>query len=190
MNKNTLPDFDEVTRIFESASLMVGAAEVHGVLAGLVCAGVKLDATSWEAPFNDLINEGLGLPAEAKKTATQLYSIICEQLTDGNMGFKLLLPDDEVPLDERAEAMAQWAQSFLVGFGIMQSKLNQAPENIQELITDIRDISQVSLDFEQEDEESELAFNEVVEYLRIGALLCFNEFAQPLTTTNDKPTLH
>ncbi len=190
MTNNTLPDFNEVTRVLESASLMVGAAEFHGVLAGLICAGVKLDATSWEAPFNDLVNEGFGLPPEAKKLAIELYSTICVQLTDGNMAFTLLLPDDEQPLDERAEAMAQWAQSFLVGFGMMQSKLNQASENIQELITDIRDISQVSLDFEQEDEESELAFSEVSEYLRIGALLCFNEFGQPLTPVKDKPTLH
>ena len=190
MSKKTLPDFEEVTRVFESGSLMVGAAEVHGILAGLICAGVKLDATSWEVPFNDLVNEGLGLPLEAKNVATDLYSTICAQLTDGNLAFTLLLPDDDQPLDERAEAMSQWAQSFLVGFGMMQSKLNQAPENIQELITDLRDISQVSLDFEPEDEESELAFNEVIEYLRIGAIICFNEFAQLLEPTNEKPTLH
>ncbi|RJG42052.1 UPF0149 family protein [Motilimonas pumila] len=190
MSKNNLPEFDHVTRVLEGAELTVGAAEVHGVLAGIVCAGVKLDGQSWQGPFNDLVNEGFGLPSEAKIVCNDLYQLICQQLSDGNMAFSLLLPDDDQPLDERAEAMSQWAQSFLVGFGMLQQKLNQAPENIQELITDIRDISQVSLDFDIEDEESEMAFTEVIEYLRVGAMLCFNEFSKTASISTDKPTIH
>ena len=85
--------------------------------------------------------------------------------------------------------MAQWAQGFLVGFGMVQQALNQASEDVQEVIRDIRDISQLSLDFEQEDEESEIAFTEIVEYLRVSAMLCFNTFSRNMPTPISN-TLH
>ena len=189
MSKELLPSFEKITQALEAAELYTNASETHGVLSGLVCGGVKLDDQSWQAHFNDVVNEGMGLPHNVKPLVESLYGQVVNQITDDGLGFKLLLPDDEVPLDERAEAMAQWAQGFLVGFGMVQQALNQAPSEIQELIRDIRDISQVSLDFEQEDEESEIAFAEIVEYLRVGAMLCFNTFSRKTATPVSK-TLH
>ena len=57
------------------------------------------------------------------------------------------------------------------------------------MIRDIRDISQLSLDFEQEDEDSEIAFTEIVEYLRISAMVCFNTFSRK-TSSPVSNTLH
>jgi len=189
MSKEPLPNFKKITQTLETAELYTNASETHGILSGLVCGGVELDSESWRAHFNDVVNEGMGLPSNAKKLIESIYEQVVHQFTDDGLGFKLLLPDDEVPLDERAEAMAQWAQGFLVGFGMVQQGLNQASAEIQELIRDIRDISQVSLDFEQEDEESEIAFAEIVEYLRLGAMSCFNTFSRRLPTPVSK-TLH
>ncbi|WP_019616435.1 UPF0149 family protein [Psychromonas ossibalaenae] len=189
MSKEPLPSFEKITQTLEDADLFTNASETHGVLSGLVCGGVKLDDQSWRPHFNDVVNEGLGLPRNAQKLVESIYGQVVNQFTDDGMGFNLLLPNDDVPLDERAEAMAQWAQGFLVGFGMVQQALNQASDEIQELIRDIRDISQVSLDFEQEDEESEIAFAEIVEYLRVGAMLCFNAFSRKAPAPVSK-TLH
>ncbi len=189
MSNKKLPEFDLVTQAMESADVMAGAAEVHGVICGLICGGVELDGKSWLEPFNDLINEGFGLPSEAKRVAEEIYHTSCYQIGDANLSFALLLPDDNIPLDERAEAMSQWVQSFLVGFGMVQQELNKASEDLQELIKDFSDISQVSLDFEQEDEESEVAYAEVIEYLRVGAILSFNELGKK-SAAETKPTLH
>lgn len=178
MSKDPLPNFEKINQILEAAELFSNASETHGVLSGLICGGVKLDDQSWRSHFNDVVNEGLGLPLKAKKLVELIYGQVVNQFTDDGLGFDLLLPNDDVPLDERAESMAQWAQGFLVGFGLVQQGLNDAPSDVQELIRDIRDISQVSLDFEQEDEESEIAFSEIVEYLRVGAMLCFNTFSR------------
>ncbi|MGB5446008.1 MAG: UPF0149 family protein [Psychromonas sp.] len=180
MSDESLPSFNKITHTLEAANLFTNASETHGVLSGLICGGVKLDGKSWQPYFNDVVNEGVGLPIKAQKLVESIYGQVVNQFTDDGLGFNLLLPDDGVPLDERAEAMSQWAQGFLVGFGMVQQALNQAPAEIQELIRDIRDISQVSLDFEQEDEDSEIAFAEIVEYLRVGAMLCFNTFSRQL----------
>ncbi len=189
MSKEPLPSFEKITQILEDAELYTNASETHGVLSGLVCGGVKLDSQSWRPHFNDVVNEGMGLPSKANKLVEAIYGQVVNQFTDDGLGFKLLLPGDDVPLDERAEAMAQWSQGFLVGFGMVQQALNQASDEIQELIRDIRDISQVAFDFEQEDEESEIAFAEIVEYLGVGAMLCFNTFSRQPATPISK-TLH
>ena len=189
MSKKLLPSFEKITQTLEAADLYTNASETHGILSGLVCGGVKLDDQSWRGLFNDVVNEGMGLPSNAQRLVESVYGQVVNQITDDGLGFQLLLPDDDVPLDERAEAMAQWAQGFLVGFGMVQQALNQASDEIQELIRDIRDISQVSLDFEQEDEDSEIAFAEIVEYLRVGGMLCFNTFSRKSATPVSK-TVH
>jgi len=178
MSSSVLPSFEKIAQALETAELFTNAAETHGILSGFVCGGVALDDQSWQPLFNDVVNEGMGLPSSLKKLVADIYADVVKQCTDDGLGFNLLLPDDEKPLDERAEAMAEWAQGFLVGFGMVQQGLNHAPEEIQEVIRDIRDISQLSLDFEQEDEESEIAFAEIVEYLRVSAMLCFNTFSR------------
>lgn len=178
MNSNVLPSFKKISQELEDAELFTNAAETHGVLSGFVCGGIDLDSQQWLSLFNDVVNEGIELPRSLKQLISDLYADVVKQCTDDGLGFNLLLPDDESPLDERAEAMAQWAQGFLVGFGMVQQALNQASEDVQEVIRDIRDISQLSLDFEQEDESSEIAFTEIVEYLRVGAMICFNNFSR------------
>ena len=189
MTKKLLPSFEKITQMLEAADLYTNASETHGILSGLVCGGLKLDDQSWRTHFNDIVNDGMGLPSSVNKLVESIYGQVLNQITDDGLGFKLLLPDSDVPLDERAEAMAQWSQGFLVGFGMVQQALNQAANEIQELIRDIRDISNISLNFEQEDEESEIAFDEIEEYLRIGAMLCFNTFSRKTATPVSK-TLH
>lgn len=189
MSIEPLPNFAKITEILETADLFTSASEVHGVLAGLVCGGIDLDSQTWLTHFNDVINEGMGLPLKAKQLVGSLHAQVISQFTDDGLGFHLLLPDDNKPLDDRCDAMSQWSQGFLVGFGMVQSALNQATEEVQELIKDIRDISQLSLGFEQEDEESEIAYAEIVEYLRVGAMLCFNHFSRKPKTLISK-TIH
>lgn len=189
MNIKPLPSFSEITEILEEADLFTSASEVHGMLSGFICGGIDLDSKSWLAHFNDVMNEGMGLPSKAKTLVSSIHAQVVTQFTDDGLGFNLLLPDDDKPLDDRCDAMSQWAQGFLVGFGMVQQALNEASEEIQDLIKDIRDISQVSLDFEQEDEESEIAYAEIVEYLRVGAMLCFNHFSRKPSTPTSK-TIH
>lgn len=184
-----LPSFDKISQALDGSDLFTNAAETHGVLSGFVCGGIDLDGRSWQPLFNDVVNEGMSLPQSLKVLISDIYADVVKQCTDDGLGFNLLLPEDNKPLDERAEAMAQWAQGFLVGFGMVQQALNQASEDVQEVIRDIRDISQLSLDFEQEDEDAEIAFIEIVEYLRVSAMLCFNTFSRH-TPTPISTTLH
>tara|TARA_R110001583_G_scaffold25250_3_gene91536 strand:- start:3847 stop:4416 length:570 start_codon:yes stop_codon:yes gene_type:complete len=189
MSIEPLPSFNQITDVLQEAELFTSTSEVHGILSGFICGGIDLDSQSWLTHFNDVVNEGVGLPQKAKKLIISIYNQVLSQFTDDGLGFNLLLPDDEQPLDDRCDLMSQWAQGFLVGFGMVQPALKEASEEVQELIKDIRDISQISLDFEQEDEESEIAYAEIVEYLRIGVMLCFNHFSRKPSQSSSK-TIH
>ena len=185
-SSKSLPDFSEMTQTLEDADLFTNTSETHGILTGLVCGGVNLDSQDWLTHFNDVVNEGQGIDLSAKKLVTSLYQRIVFECFDEHLSFNLLLPDEDTPLDIRAEALAQWSQGFLVGFGMAQPALNKNNDDIQELLRDIRDISQISLDFELESEESIVALSEIEEYLRMGALLCFSHFSKAPSTKSQK----
>ena len=120
--------------------LMATAVEAHGVICGLVCGGVALDDKSWQPHFNDLINDGFGLPAPVRQVMTDLYHEVIESLM-AQKGVELLLPSDEAPLDERIDSLVDWSQAFLAGFGVVQQELSKASEELQEMIQDIASIT-------------------------------------------------
>jgi len=191
MKKMSMPNYKDISQLLEQHEIMATPAEIHGILCGLICGGISLDGKSWLAPFNDLVNDGFGLPAAVKKVVTDLYMATSQSLYDIEYSFDLLLPDDELPLDERTDAMAQWVQSFLVGFGVRQTDLNKLSADLKEVIEDFSEIAQVSAEFDQEDESAEQAYSEVIEYLRVGSMLGYAELgARPNQEQPEKPTLH
>ena len=188
MNDNARLDYDAFTSLLEEHNMVATAAEVHGVICGLICGGMAKDDARWQQHFNDLLNDGFGLPAELKKAVNLLFYRVYEDLLSQHR-LELLMPDDDQPLDERLDAMMEWAGAFLAGFGVVQQELNKASPELQEMIQDISNITQVSGEFEQEDEESEAAYTVLYEHLKLGATLAFEEFGKGQPTPR-RPTLH
>ena len=75
-----------------------------------------------------------------------------------------------------------------MGFGVVQNDLNRLAEDVQELIKDFTEISQLSSDLD-EDEANEQALFQVVEYVRIGAITIFAHLAGN-DSDQQQPTLH
>jgi uncharacterized protein YgfB (UPF0149 family) len=99
-------------------------------------------------------------------------------LAGSDADFEPLLPDDESPLTLRADALSQWCQGFLYGLG---SGTTPDPENVSieagEIIRDFTEITHVGVDANEENEENEVAYAEVVEFVRVGVQLLFAELA-------------
>ena len=66
MSKTNPLKYAAVADLMEQHELMATAVEAHGVICGLVCGGVALDDKSWLPHFNDLVNDGFGLPAPVR----------------------------------------------------------------------------------------------------------------------------
>ena len=79
---------------------------------------------------------------------------------------------------ERADALSLWCQGFLYGLG---SGPAADPAKVSteagEIIRDFTEITHVGVEADEENEENEIAFAEVVEFVRVGVQLLFVEFA-------------
>jgi uncharacterized protein YgfB (UPF0149 family) len=94
------------------------------------------------------------------------------------MEFELLLPEDAAPLAERTQALAQWCQGFLYGLGAGSiTDASQLPGEVGEIVRDFIEITRAGVEGEPEDESSENAYVELVEFVRVGVQLLFEELA-------------
>ena len=150
-----------------------GGSEVHGLVTGLLAAGSKM-----KAPLVlDTLAEWLETSIEGAEQAVllQLYEEIVVSLQDAELSFEPLLPDDDDPVAERTLALGQWCSGFLAGFGLA-GRFGDADlgEDLRELLSDLGKIA--ALDDEiPDDEDNETDLVEIVEYVRMSAMLIFTE---------------
>ena len=169
----TYDDFEQVLR---DARALPEPAEAHGTLAGALCSSRDYGLIEWLReilPDDSPDEEALKSPVLQK-----VYSAMIRTLVGNDADFEPLLPDDEAPLTERAEALSLWCQGFLYGLG---SGNTGDPAKVSteagEIIRDITEITHVGVNADEQNEENENAFAEVVEFVRVGVQLLFVELA-------------
>jgi len=177
MTDNSKQNYDRMNEFFEREGLLPSAAEIQGMLSGMIASGMQTDGNEWLLLMSDLANEGQDFSSETKMKLQEMYQDVCAALRDSDLGYQPMLPSEHEPLYERLQAMTGWVQSFLVGFGVNQVNLANVSADLREAIEDMVEIAK--LDFEVEDEEEgERAYFEILEYLRVSAILSFNELGQ------------
>jgi len=187
---DTSMDFASMQAILTCENVKAHASELHGVLSGLVCAGFEFEDQSYIAMLNDLFNEGDNFPNPVKSALKQMFSELWSNILDDSYGFSLLLPDDDDSMAERGNALSSWVQGFNLGFGLQQKDKPVVSEEVKEVLVDFGEIANLS-DEMDEDEDTEHAYFEISEYVRISALLCFSELAVPPLKANDvSKTVH
>lgn len=161
----------------------VSASDLHGSLTGYLCAGGKTTAETWPSALELDAGHADELIDDAFPT---LYRHCREQLDDSELGFEPLLPGDEVKLADRAEALVEWCRGFLGGVGLASDRQTstQLSEDAREIVQDFSTIAASSFDY-GEDDEDETALTEVLEFVRVGVLLLYNELAPaPIRVSN------
>ncbi|MGL4475400.1 MAG: UPF0149 family protein [Shewanella sp.] len=180
---------EHVNNALREAEIGQDAVEVHGALVGLICGGVQTSPQGWQKPLSELMNDGQPLPKPLEVLVSDMYHDAVANLAEMEFGFTPLLPDEEEALAARLEALSLWVQSFLTGLAIIQPKLKQASAEVREVIDDLSEIARVELDVD-EDEESEAALMELVEFVRMGAMLCYSEFGPEPEMDAESKTVH
>jgi uncharacterized protein YgfB (UPF0149 family) len=163
----------------------VSPAELHGLLLGRSCGGAGFESDSWLVDAAELLE---GEPQDNVRNALiGLQEMVKGELTSDDMTVVLLLPSDDAPLAERAEALGQWCQGFLAGFGLTYRD-NALSAEATEVLQDLAAIAQVQ-DALEESDDGESDYMEVMEYLRVAPLLLFTETKKPAVPAV-KPSLH
>ena len=192
MTLNASIMLNRIEQVLNDAQMVMDPVEVQATLAGFVAGGLTLDEKSWRKPFCELCNDNEKLPEPVSEVVLQVYRSVIHQLVNEEFSFKpLLLDDEEYDLEVRLEDLSLWAQAFLSSLAMTCQELNQAPDDIKEMIEDIAAISQVTSD-DTDSIEAETAYTELVEYVCIVVLNCFSHFGQTLapSDTSTKKTLH
>jgi uncharacterized protein len=165
---------DQLEALAMRLRLGTGASELHGSLTGYLAGGGSLHGRSVPALLE---LDGQAIEASAQDLA-QLDRLARQSqagLADTELGFEPLLPDDDRPLAERAEAMVDWCRGFLGGFGL-GGVAAHAPlsDEAQEILRDLGTVAASSFDFGNESEDED-ALIEVHEFVRMAAMLLFTE---------------
>ena len=187
MPSTAFHDLDETLR---RAGTACDAAESHGTLCGALCAGLDSDAP-W---LEHILDEATGTPEAQRRCREALLALRDSthgQLAGGSLEFAPLLPDDELGLADRTDALSEWCQGFLFGLGLAgdRLKLDELGDETGEILKDISQISQAG--FEGEDtEEDETAYAEIVEYVRMGVQLLYEELQAPSEIVPSSDTVH
>ena len=102
----------------------------------------------------------------------------------------MLLPEDGEPLPERLSALAGWVNAFLAGYGVNQQSMTTLSADLKEAIEDMVELAKIEFT-EEGGEEEERAYFEIVEYLRVSAMMCYTELGRKEQPANQPPkTLH
>jgi len=168
------PEFHEIEQRLSASRALTDLPEAHGTLAGALCATHTVSLQDWlREVFAD------GVAGEAESTMLALFEWTRHVLTAGQLEFRLLLPGDETPVAERAAALSQWCQGFLYGLGSSPlPDIEQLPEEVAEIVRDLTALTQIGVDADESLEESEQAYAELVEFVRVGVQLLHDELAR------------
>mgnify|MGYP003503139209 CR=1 FL=1 len=173
--------FDDVAQALAAGGSTVHAAEAHGCLCGALCARRSYLPAEW---LEELLPEGLEAGTTLSvTTAGPLQSLFDQSravLQAREMEFEPLLPPDEATLDERVEALGAWAQGFLYGFGAAGPfKPGTLTTAVAEVLTDFAEVARAGAGAvgSESVEVEEGALAELVEFVRVGVQLIYDELA-------------
>lgn len=176
-DNNAPLNFDDFCELLLPYGALNSPAELHGTFCGKLCGGAKLDQPQWR----DTADKTLELAGQANIELWQhidnLFTSTQAQLESGDYNLELLLPDDDADLEQQTQALAQWCNGFLLGFGSAGIDPNsQFSSENAEALRDLAAIVQAETDAELDEDEQAGDFIELVEYVRIVALNFFEEY--------------
>jgi uncharacterized protein YgfB (UPF0149 family) len=163
-------DFEDV---LATAGSLADAAEAHGSLCGALCSMSPYKMQDW---INEILPDSGSLSEESSAMIERVFTATATTFGEQGMEFEPLLPDDESPLNGRANALALWCTGFLYGLGTGAiSDLEGLNGDVGEIVRDFTEISRATGDDADSDESNEQAYAELVEFIRVAAQVVFEE---------------
>jgi uncharacterized protein len=178
-------DYDELQRLFGVARALTEPAEAHGTLAGALCATRSYSVEEWLA---EVLPEGQ-VDEQAGAALQALFRRTRAELAGHDMQLALLIPGDDATLEQRTAALCQWCNGFLYGLaGHGAADPESLPGDAGEIVRDLGEITRAGVDAQDSSEANESAYSELVEFVRVGVQLIFEELgarrgpARPVST--------
>ena len=173
-------NYKELEALRKSASDTISIAEYHGNICSYLCCSID--------SFDDLLpseksDDQSSVSIQVLEFRNALLDLIEETsnaLNSSDLPFLLLLPNDNESLEKRTTTLSMWCQGFIDGLGLIVSENSSyigesSMSLLTEIIEDFSQISTLHIQSKENDEEEELAFIELLEYVRVSTELIFEE---------------
>ena len=147
---------------FDGIEEISSPSELHGLLTGIVCVTQAPTSEQWSQILNTLNVPPLSV--EALESLTDEADDVANALSDDDLDYLPMLPDDSHVLQERVQALADWCAGVVLGFGLASGNI-RAEE--QELIEHLQDVAAVEFEDSDNDEEGEESYQELYEFVRL-----------------------
>jgi len=165
-----MPDFETLNQALSETALQFHPSEAHGLISGVLSGDL-----SGKAVWEDIVMGEEDSP-ETRVLLQTVFQASAKQLQDFLFEFQLLLPPDEEALSLRAEALTLWCQGYLTGLKLVKVQLvGRSASDMTEAIDDMIEISKIHYEDVVQNEEDEAAYTELVEYVRMAAIVIYQE---------------
>jgi uncharacterized protein len=168
------PDHDELARALHDAGIDLNPAEVHGMITATV------SVPQSRAPGSLFFGRKPVTPTPEVEAFLRLVATLQEdiggQLGGSEFEFQPLLAGPNAELAEQVEAVAAWARGYVLGLaaaGVREPKRLEG--EVAEFLLDATRIGEAEMDEDETAEEQERELAEIVEYLRAGVQLVYDE---------------
>lgn len=144
------------------------------MLIGYVC-GVrdKLNTEQRRALYRNWLD--VDPPDDLRALLNAAYEQAVENLDEyADFEFRLLVPADDQPIQDRARSIALWCSGFLSGLGESGRQIQQDDGDAAEALSVLARIAAMT-DEVPEDEENEEDLTQIEEFVRVSTLLVFAE---------------
>ncbi|WP_444996181.1 UPF0149 family protein [Aliikangiella sp. IMCC44359] len=184
-------DYEEVESILADADCDASAAQIQAIMCGMLSAGMSATNQQWFFTIADMVNEGRHFSAEVKTMMQSLFEWSALTINQHDILTPMLLPDDSYPAIDQLEALTDWCQGFLLGFGLQVGEQSIDNEEIKESLTDLAEISNIELDADENDETQE-ALVTLTEHIKVATQLIYWEMVVKKQTqiVDQNTTLH
>ena len=175
------PNYIQIQNALSSIESPYTPEDCHGMLCAMLVVNNSLQCKRWLDELYTQAGFVKTADSEESQALCSLYDHTRKELNDALLNFSLLMPEGEYTLNERLEALKKWCDGFLFGIALAGVKdFSELPEDSSVILQDIVSISQATED-QDEDDLSEIAYMDILEYVRMGVLL-INEELQPMNS--------
>ncbi len=172
------PIFDDFSYMLAKSSSSANPAEIHGVLAGLICLGHKPEGKSWFDAVLKILEMQICPAPDQRDEMLGLYDLTSRQLDGFTGDFQLLLPNEKYTFAERALALSQWCRGFVYGLGARNGVIdNISTETSREALRSIIEIADLDFAKIEVSEADKAAYLGVVEFVRAAVMTLYGELA-------------
>ncbi|HLF23595.1 MAG TPA: UPF0149 family protein [Burkholderiales bacterium] len=168
------PDYDELADALRDADFDLSPAEVHGMITGAV--SVPQARVPGSLFFGRNAVTATPEVESFLRLVAALQADVLARLQGADFEFQPLLPGAAAELSEQVEALAAWARGYLLGLAASgAADPKRLRGEVSEFLLDLNRISEAEMDDDEPVERQEREIADIVEYLRAGAQLVFDE---------------